>query len=93
MDKKEKKFLFDDPRNVKRLLRGFYGICIVLVGIDLVDLALRLSHTGHLRHIERSWEGLPGFYAIYGFVACVLLVVIAKKMRKLLMRKEDYYDK
>ena len=33
-----------------------------------------------------------GFYAGYGFVACVLLVLIAKEMRKLLMRREDYYD-
>jgi hypothetical protein len=35
---------------------------------------------------------LSGFYAFYGFVACVLLVLIAKQMRKVLMRKEDYYD-
>jgi hypothetical protein len=34
-----------------------------------------------------------GFYAIYGFVACVLLVVIAKELRKLLMRDENYYDR
>jgi len=89
MGKKVKQFLFDDPKNVKRLLRGFFGICIVLVVIDLVDFALHL----HLRHVDHKWEGLPGFYAIYGFVACVLLVVIAKQMRKVLMRGEDYYDK
>jgi hypothetical protein len=33
-----------------------------------------------------------GFYAIYGFVACVILVLVAKEMRKLVMRDEDYYD-
>jgi hypothetical protein len=33
-----------------------------------------------------------GFYSVYGFVACVLLVLLAKEMRKLLIRKEDYYD-
>ena len=33
-----------------------------------------------------------GFYAVYGFVACVLLVLLAKEMRKVLIRKEDYYD-
>jgi hypothetical protein len=78
----EKKHLFDKPENVTRLLRGFYIVCGVLLLLDFI------LH----RHIAHSWENLPGFYAIYGFVACVLLVLIAKEMRKLLMRKEDYYD-
>ncbi len=33
-----------------------------------------------------------GFDAIYGFVACVGLVIAAKGLRVLLMRDEDYYD-
>jgi hypothetical protein len=39
-----------------------------------------------------GWEKIPAFYAIYGFVACVVLVVIAKRMRKVVIRKENYYD-
>jgi len=39
------------------------------------------------------FEALWGFYAIYGFVACVVLVLLAKEMRKILMRDEDYYDR
>ena len=34
-----------------------------------------------------------GFYAIYGFVMCVGLVLVAKLMRIFLMRDEEYYDK
>ena len=78
----EKQYLFDKPENVNRLLRGFYILCGILFALDFV------VH----RHISHSWEHLPGFYAIFGFVACVLLVLIAKEMRKVLMRKEDYYD-
>ena len=33
-----------------------------------------------------------GFYSIYGFISCVVLVIIATKMRQFLMRKEEYYD-
>lgn len=33
-----------------------------------------------------------GFYGIFGFVACVGLVLGAKALRKLVMRGEDYYD-
>lgn len=80
--KDEKQYLFDNPRNVSRLLTGFYVICGILLLLDFV------LH----RHTVHSWENLPGFYALYGFVACVVLVLIAKEMRKVLMRKEDYYD-
>ena len=38
--------------------------------------------------IEHWW----GFYGIYGFVGCVFLVLAAKELRKLVMRREDYYD-
>jgi hypothetical protein len=79
---KKKILLFDRPENVARLLKGFYAICILLV---LADFILH-------RHIGFDWEKIPAFYAIYGFVACVLLVVVAKRMRNVLMRKEDYYD-
>ncbi len=79
----EKKHVFDNPRNVKRLLRVIYLICAALVGLDFV----------FERHVFHDWEALPGFYALYGFVACAALVLIAKEMRKPLMRKEDYYDR
>lgn len=80
--KAEKQHIFDDRRNVKRLLMVFYAICAGLLIIDFV----------HHRHVVHSWENLWGFYAIFGFVACVALVLIAKEMRKVLMRSEDYYD-
>ena len=32
------------------------------------------------------------FYPVYGFVGCVVLVLVAKWMRSFLMRPEDYYD-
>jgi len=78
----QKEYFFDKPGNVKLVLRGFYAICIMLVIADFV------IH----RHISLSWEKIPAFYAIYGFVACVVLVIIATAMRKVVMRKEDYYD-
>lgn len=81
-DSTEKKHLFDDPKNVNRLLRVFYAICVLLVVVDF------LVH----RHIYTVWEELPTFYALYGFVACVVLVLLAKLMRKVVMRKEEYYD-
>jgi lysylphosphatidylglycerol synthetase-like protein (DUF2156 family) len=45
------------------------------------------------KHAKFTWENWPGFYAVYGFVACVLLVLISKYiLRPLVMRDEDYYE-
>ncbi len=74
---------FDNPKNVMWILRIFYAICVLLIVADFV------VH----RHIYVSFEEIPAFYALYGFVACVVLVVIAKAMRKFVMRDEKYYDK
>ena len=73
---------FDKPENISKMLKVFYVICAVLVAVDFV------VH----RHIYHDWEKIPAFYAIYGFVGCVILVLIAKEMRKFLMKGEDYYD-
>ena len=81
-DKAEKKHIVDDPKNVERLLNGFYVVCGLLVIADFI------IH----RHTSLDLEKIPAFYAIYGFVACVLLVVLAKIMRKVVMRGENYYD-
>jgi len=77
-----KKYLFDNPKNVKLLVRALYGSCIVLFTMDLI------IH----RHIYHPWESFVGFYAIYGFLACVVLVLLARELRKVVMRDEDYYD-
>jgi hypothetical protein len=77
-----KKAVFDDPVIRRRLVRGLILGCMVLLGLDAI------MH----RHVDHPWEGLFGFYALYGFAACVALVVAAKKWRRLVMRPEDYYE-
>lgn len=79
----EKQHIFDNPKNVKRILYVLYFCCAVLFILDFV------IH----RHKIHPWEGLLGFYAVYGFVGCVVLVLVAKWMRTFLMRDEEYYDR
>ncbi len=67
---------------LRRILKWFYSACAAVVLLDL------LIH----RHVYHPWESMLFFYCVFGFVACVVLVVIAKWMRKPLMRSEDYYD-
>lgn len=74
--------IFDKPENVKRLLRVLYAACALLLLFDLV------VH----RHTVHPWEVWFGFYAVFGFTACVALVLIAKQLRRVLKRPESYYD-
>ena len=92
--KHEKKHLFDSPRNVRRVLRSLYVICAGFVLLDVTDFLLhKFAGISALRHPEGPLDRIPGYYAAYGFIACAALVLIAKELRKVLMRGEDYYDR
>ena len=81
--KDEKTYFFDKPENIRKVLRVFYVICALLLLLDVI------VH----RHVLHPWEWLWGFYPLYGFVGCVVLVLVAKWMRTFLMRPEDYYER
>lgn len=78
----EKRYWLDDWRNVRKVLFVLYAICAGLISLDL------LYH----KHVVLAFEGWFGFYGVYGFVACVGLVLTAKGLRKLVGRREDYYE-
>jgi hypothetical protein len=74
--------VFDNPKNVKRLRMGFFvALVLVLVAENFVHM-----------HGEFGVEHFFGFYAVYGFISYVFLIFAAKLLRKIIMRKEDYYD-
>lgn len=88
-DPDEKPGWFDREENVRKILFGLFIACGAFVLIDLVFLI-----SGFDKHPYFNWEKWPGFYAVYGFVACVVLVLGAKYLlRPLVMRDEDYYEK
>ncbi|HJN60147.1 MAG TPA: hypothetical protein QF630_03795 [Alphaproteobacteria bacterium] len=70
-------------KNLVLMVRIFLAVCILLLLLDLI------IH----RHELFTWEGWFGFYGFYGFVACVTLVLAARLLRRLVMRREDYYDR
>jgi hypothetical protein len=82
-DRHQKAYWLDSPRNVDRLVHAFYGVCAVLVLIDVLVP----------KHGPFALESWFGFYGWFGFFACVALVLIAKGLREILMRPEDYYDR
>jgi hypothetical protein len=43
-------------------------------------------------HPHFSVERLFGFNALYGFLACAALILVAKGIGLFVKRKDDYYD-
>ena len=78
-----KRYWLDSSENVTKLYRGLWVVGLLLFAADL------LVH----RHEEFSFAEWLGYYALYGFFACVALVLTAKAMRIVLKRPEDYYDR
>ncbi len=45
-------------------------------------------------HVHFWWEEIPAFGAIYGFVGCVIIIVVSKALgHHWLQKEEDYYEK
>ena len=65
----ERKHLFDNPVNVKRVMYALYALCGISVLLDFVVY----------RKVHHPLEAAYTFYAAYGFVACVVLVLLATR--------------
>ncbi|XVV00228.1 hypothetical protein ACQPW3_22545 [Actinosynnema sp. CA-248983] len=73
----------DEPRNVTRLVRWLTVVCVLAFAADFF-----YRKTPHF-----AVEGWFGFYAGYGFLGSVGLVLTAKWLRRVLRRDEDYYER
>ena len=78
-----KKHWLDDPKNVTKIVRLLFAVCVLLLAAGFF-----IEMHGHF-----SWENWPGFFAIFGFVTFAGAVLAGKQLRKIVMRKEDYYDR
>ncbi len=70
------------PKTIRMLWYVFITILVLLVLSDFV-----VHHHAHF-----GIDGTFGFYAWYGFVSCVILVVGSKALGAVLKRRDTYYD-
>ncbi len=66
---------------IRRLWQVFIAVLVLTV---LAQLAVDA-------HPHFAAERLFGFNALYGFLACAALILVAKGLGLLLKRKDDYY--
>lgn len=77
----------DKPENIKKMRRIFHVCLVVLVLLDVIT-SIFIS-----KHPHFIWEKIPGFSAVYGFIACALIIIVSKALGKWgLMKPENYYD-
>jgi hypothetical protein len=81
-DQGERRYWLDQPANIGKIVYALVAVCIALFFADGF----------YEKHGHYEIETLFGFYGVYGFIVCVALVLVAKSLRAVLMRSEDFYD-
>ncbi len=81
-------FLRDRLKTVIRISYAFLALMVVLdIFVDKQHAHTRIEH-------------IPGFWALFGFVACVVIIIVSKWYGHVkwfgcfrIMAREDYYDR
>ena len=73
---------FDRPKSRSLLWKILWGVCLLFLALEFTSG--RKAYFG----IEK----IPGFFALLGFVACAVSILVAKGLGYLLKVREDYYE-
>ncbi len=69
-------------RPARLILRIFFALSAIVL---LLDFVVEREH-------HHPLEEMRVIYPFFGFFGIALLIVMAKGLRRLVMRSEDYYD-
>ncbi len=70
---------------LKTVVRVCFGALALLILADALLVNKEPAHTGI--------EHLPGFWSIFGFIGCVLIIILSKGYGHAgIMTREDYYE-
>lgn len=72
-------------------LKTVVTVCAILLALLVVIDAIPYFVDKHPAHTAA--EKFPGFWAVFGFAGCVLIILASKAFGKAgIMKREDYYD-
>ena len=67
---------------------------MIFVAALILSFAVDFLLSGGDGHGDFPWSHILGFFALFGFITCVAIVIISKLIGHYwLQRKEDYYDR
>ena len=68
----------------KTMKKIAYAILILIIVVDIFIPRHDIHFIG---------DGIPGFWSLFGFVACILIILISKWIGRLgIMQDENYYN-
>jgi hypothetical protein len=73
-----------DKLSTKIVKKIAYGMLVLLILADFIIPRHEIHFFG---------DKIPGFWSLFGFISCVLIIVVSKWIgHHWLVRDEDYYD-
>ena len=75
--------------DTKAFRKAFLGFLIIA---SLASAAAGFVPAFQKDHPHFALEGVPVFFAFWGFAAFMFIVIVGQHLRKLVGRKEAYYD-
>lgn len=88
-------------RNLKTVVVGCYVVLALTVIADIVRALTAHGHEAPAEeHVSGFWaslfhvaENVPVFWTVFGFLGCVLLVIVSKAIvGPFVSKHEDFYD-
>ena len=89
-------------RNLKAVVLSCVAVLILTVAADIVRWAMAAHSTEAVaeEHASGFWatlfhvaENIPVFWTVFGFLGCLLLVIVSKAVvGPVVSKQEDFYD-
>ena len=74
---------------LRNRLKALVWASFVILGLLVLVDALFVNK----EHAHTAVERIPGFWSLYGFIGCALIVIVSKWYgHSGIMTREDYYD-
>jgi hypothetical protein len=64
-----------------------------LAFVVIISVVAEMLTPHEAEHATHWWSGVPAFYALFGLLGCIVIILFAKVIGKhFLLKREDYYD-
>ncbi len=74
---------------LRNRLKTVIWVCLAVLGLLVLVDGLFVSK----EHAHTGPEHLPGFWSLFGFIGCALIIIVSKWYgHSGIMTREDYYD-
>ena len=79
--------------NLLKMIEAFRTKTMKKIAYAMLILIIVIDYFIPRHEIHFIGDGIPGFWSLFGFVACILIILISKWIGRLgIMQNENYYN-